>query len=192
MQRGFTLRDYANPVRRHIPIFVGAHGPRSVRIIAELADGWLPGRTPRQLWVERVREFRNLAREAGRDAEAIEIAAPGAAHVTDDPETAYQGARQQTAFYMARMGELHYRNFGTIGLGEVADAVRVAWRDGDSTAGYEALPMDVVHDLTYAGPVEGAIDWMEEQRDAGYTRHSVDVDEQDPKKRADIFGKLAG
>ena len=192
MQRGFTLRDYANPARRHIPIFVGAHGPRSVRIVAELADGWLPGRTPQRLWAERVREFRDQVREAGRDPEAMEVAAPGGVHVTDDPESAYQGARQETAFYMARMGELHYRNFVNIGLGEVADAVRGAWRDGGSAAGYEALPMDVVHDLTYAGPVEGAIEWMEEQRDAGYTRHSVGVDEQDANKRANIFRTLVG
>ena len=192
MQRGFTLRDYANPVRRHIPIFVGAYGPRSMRIITELADGWLPGRVLREQWPQHVSNFKELVREAGRDPESVEIAAPGGTHVTDDPDAAYEGSRQQLAFYIARMGDLHYDDVVRGGMGEMADAVRVAWRDGGSAAGYEAVPLDVVRDLSYAGPVEGAIEWMEEQRDAGYTRHSISVDEQEPKKRADIFRKLAG
>ena len=57
---------------------------------------------------------------------------------------------------------------------------------------YAAVPDDVVHSLGYAGPVEGASDWIEEQRDAGYTLHGVTVEERDPKKRAAIYRQLVG
>jgi len=193
MDRGFTLRDYQpTAIRNHIPIFVGAMGPRSVRLTAELADGWLPGRTPREQWAQQLKDFRALVAGYGRDPESVEVEAPGSARVTSNPEAAYDAARRQTAFYMAKMGDLHYGNFKDIGLGEVADAVRVAWRDGGSAAAYAAVPDDVIQSLGYAGPVEGCIEWMEAQRDAGYSLHSVGIDEQDPKKRAEIYRKLVG
>jgi F420-dependent oxidoreductase-like protein len=193
LDRGFTLRDYQpTAVRNHIPIFVGAMGPRSIRLTAELADGWLPGRTPRDQWSEQVKHFRSLVAAAGRDPESVEVEAPGGARVTDDAAAAHDGTRRQTAFYMARMGDLHYAQFKDIGLGEVADAVRVAWRDGGSAAAYAAVPDDVVESLGYAGPVEGCVEWMEAQRDAGYSLHSVSVDERDPRKRAAIYKQLVG
>ena len=48
------------------------------------------------------------------------------------------------------------------------------------------------NELGYCGPVEGCIEWMEAQKEAGYSMHGVSVDEQDPKKRADIFRQLVG
>ena len=192
LDRGFVLRDYENPVRRHIPIFVGAMGPRSIKLTAELADGWLPGRTPRNQWAEQVRSFRALVSAAGRDPASVEIEAPGSAQVTSDPAKAYDGVRQQMAFYMARMGDLHYKNFQDIGLGEVADEVRRAWRESGSKAAYAAVPDDVVHELAYAGPVEGVIDWIEAQREAGYSTSRVSVDERDLAKRRAIYRQLVG
>ncbi len=192
LERGFTLRHLDELPRRHIPIFIGAFSEKSVRQTAEIADGWLPGHTTRDKWKEEVATFHQYAREAGRDPSTIEIKASGGVTITDNPEKAYEGVRMQNAFYMARMGDLHYNAYRAFGLGEVADEVRRAWREQGSEAAYRAVPDDVVQSLGYAGPVEGAIDWMEEQRDAGYTLHGVSVDERDPKKRAAIYRQLVG
>ena len=192
LERGFTLRDYENPVRRHIPIFIGAMGPLSIKQTAEIADGWLPGRTPREQWADQVKMFHGFVREAGRDPADVEIDAPGGVRVTSDPEAGYRAIRRQTAFYMARMGDLHYKQFQSIGLGEEADAVRMAWRDGGSEAAFKALPDETIQQLGYCGPVEGCIEWMEAQKEAGYSMHGASVDEQDPRKRADIFRQLVG
>src|SRR5438034_9011638 len=40
LQRGFTLR-FA-PVRPHIPLYLATLNAKSVKLTAELADGWLP------------------------------------------------------------------------------------------------------------------------------------------------------
>ena len=93
---------------------------------------------------------------------------------------------------LLRSINLHYNAYRSFGLGEVADEVRRAWRENGSAAAYAAVPDDVVHSLGYAGPVEGAIDWMEEQRDASYTLHGVTVEERAPKKRAAIYKQLVG
>ena len=39
---GKPLRLLARPVQERIPIYLGAIGPRAVRQVGELADGWLP------------------------------------------------------------------------------------------------------------------------------------------------------
>ena len=192
LERGFTLRHLDELPRKHIPIFIGAFSEKSVQQTAAIADGWLPGHTTRSQWRDEVATFKQYVRDAGRDPESIEIKASGGIEVTDDPAAAYDRIRQQNAFYMARMGDLHYNAYRAFGLGEVADEVRRAWRDHGSEAAYAAVPDEVVESLGYAGPVEGAIEWMEEQRDAGYTLHGVTVAERDPKKRADIYRKLVG
>jgi alkanesulfonate monooxygenase SsuD/methylene tetrahydromethanopterin reductase-like flavin-dependent oxidoreductase (luciferase family) len=138
-----------------------------------------------------VGDFRTQVASFGRDPDSVEITA-GGAHVTEDVAKVYDGVRQQMAFYMAKMGELHYQNFHRIGLGEVADEVRRRWREEGSAAAYAAVTDDVVQQRAYAGPVEGAVDWIEEQKEAGYTQSSVSIAERDPKKRAEIYRKLVG
>lgn len=192
LERGFTLRHLDELPRKHIPIFIGAFSEKSVRQTAAIADGWLPGHTTRDQWRHEVETFHEYVRDAGRDPSTIEIKASAGVHVTDEPERAYDGIRMTNAFYMARMGELHYNAYRSFGLGEVADEVRRAWREEGSEAAYRAVPDEVVQSLGYAGPAEGAIEWMEEQRDAGYTLHGVTVDERDPKKRAAIYRQLVG
>lgn len=191
LERGFSLRHLGDLPRRHIPIFLGSQGPVSVKLAAELADGWLAPAAGKGGWKSQVADFRAQVASFGRDPDAVTITA-GGAHVTTEPEKVYDGVRQQTAFYMAKMGELHYQNFHRIGLGEVADEVRRLWRDSGSAAAYAAVTDDVVKTRAYAGPVEGAIDWIEEQKEAGYTQHSVSIAERDPKKRGAIYRQLVG
>ena len=191
LDRGFSLRHLGDLPRRHIPIFLGSQGPVSVKLAAELADGWLAPAAGKGGWKQQVGDFYAQVAAFGRDPSTVEITA-GGAHVTEDVDKVYDGVRQQTAFNMAKMGELHYKNFHRIGLGEVADEVRRLWREQGSAAAYAAVTDDVVQQRAYAGPVEGAIDWIEEQKEAGYTQSSVSIAERDPKKRAEIYRKLVG
>ena len=39
---GKALKPITHPLRREIPIFLGAEGPKNVTQTAEIADGWLP------------------------------------------------------------------------------------------------------------------------------------------------------
>jgi F420-dependent oxidoreductase-like protein len=191
MERGFTLRDINLP-RKHIPIYIASITPKSVLQTAQTADGWMPIFTPREQWAEQVGPFREAVEATGRNFDEVTIRSSSSVTVTDDPESAKQGVASGAAFYIARMGDFYYEHFVRMGYADEANAVRAAWRDGGAAAGVAAVPDELVEGLGVAGSVEECIEWMEAAEDAGYKLHGVNVREQDPKKRADIFRQLVG
>ena len=42
MGLGKPLKSITHPLRREIPIYLGAEGPKNVAMTAEIADGWIP------------------------------------------------------------------------------------------------------------------------------------------------------
>ena len=73
------LWSWPKPVQRpHPPVLLGGHGPRALRRVVEYCDGWLPiGVRAGDLAAE-IAELRRLARERGRDPDAIEVTVYGA------------------------------------------------------------------------------------------------------------------
>ncbi len=189
--RGFTLRD-VKLVRDHIPIYIASLTPKSVQQTAEVADGWFPIYVPRHQWQDQVDAFQEHVRAGGRDPEEVTIRSASTVSVTDDPERTYQGIASTTAFYIARMGDFYYDHFVRMGYADEANAVRAAWRDGGADAGAEAIPEDLRHDLGVGGSVEECAEWLDAAEEAGYRLHGVNVQEQDPKKRAEIYRSLVG
>jgi len=55
----------------HPPIWLGANSPRTLRLAAEMADGWLPMVTAPQLFKEDIMHIRERAEKAGRRASDI-------------------------------------------------------------------------------------------------------------------------
>ena len=39
---GKPLKPIVHPLRSHIPIYMGAEGPKNIALATEIADGWLP------------------------------------------------------------------------------------------------------------------------------------------------------
>jgi F420-dependent oxidoreductase-like protein len=191
MERGFTLRGMNLP-RKHIPIHIASITPKSQQQTAEIADGWFPIFAPREQWDTQVKPFQDAVKAAGRNIEDVPINSAAAVRVTDDVEGGYRSRASGAAFYIARMGDFYYEHFVRMGYADEANAVRLAWREGGADAAIEVLPKELVEQLGVAGSVDECIEWMEAAEDAGYATHSVSVDEQDPKKRAEIFRKLVG
>jgi probable F420-dependent oxidoreductase len=73
------LWSWPKPVQRpHPPIVLGGHGPRALRRVVDYCDGWLPiGVRAGDLAAE-IAELRRLAREKGRDPDAIDVSVYGA------------------------------------------------------------------------------------------------------------------
>src|SRR5918996_2967348 len=71
LQRGFTLRF--TPVRSHIPIYLATLNPKSVKLTAELADGWLPIMIPLQKLKSEIQAMRQMSIAAGRPASAVSV-----------------------------------------------------------------------------------------------------------------------
>jgi alkanesulfonate monooxygenase SsuD/methylene tetrahydromethanopterin reductase-like flavin-dependent oxidoreductase (luciferase family) len=81
---------HPGPAPAHpIGIWIGAYGPRMVRLVGRLADGWIPSipRLPLDDVPPRMRAIDDAARAAGRDPSAIRRIANVNGVVTDGAAT---------------------------------------------------------------------------------------------------------
>ncbi len=173
LERGFTLRF--QPYRDHIPVYVASFRPRAVRLVAEIADGWMPTMVPIGRLKGEVDRFLEHARRAGRDPSAVTVRASGGVTVTRQPEKARAAAKASTAFYVARMGDYYYQQLCDMGFADEVNEVRRAWREGGSQAGYAAVPDELSNALGVYGSVEECRERLQEQEAAGVTLHTVSV-----------------
>ena len=74
----FTVRDARiDPLPEHpIPIWLGAYGPRALKLTGQVADGWLPsfGRINLAQAIQMREVVRQAAKDVGRDPDAITCA----------------------------------------------------------------------------------------------------------------------
>lgn len=76
----------AKPVQKpHPPIYLAAYSPGGLKRIATMADGWTPVGIPidgmKQMW----EGIRGMAKEAGRNPEALELVVRANLTITDSP-----------------------------------------------------------------------------------------------------------
>src|SRR5208282_725913 len=173
LSRGFTLRF--ETVRKHIPVWIASLNPKSVEFTARQADGWLPVMIPLGGLRKAIGEFRAIAKEAGRDPGAVEVKSPGNVTVTNNPERARAGHAANVAFYAARMGTFYSEQLTRYGFGGDVAKVKEAWDAGGAKAGTGAVPEKLLTELGYIGGIEGAIERLKAQDEAGVNLHPVDV-----------------
>ena len=115
-------------LRRPVPIWIAALGPRAVALAGSVADGVLLNWcTPERVADARM-QIAEAAEAAGRDPRAITIAAYVRAAVAgsaDEGRRALADAAAEYASYSA-----YRRQFETMGLGEAAAAAATARTDG--------------------------------------------------------------
>ena len=74
-------KSYPKPAQGTIPIVIGGHSKPAARRSGRLGDGFFPARTSSDELNGLLDEMRRAAKDAGRDADAIEITAGGAMDV---------------------------------------------------------------------------------------------------------------
>jgi alkanesulfonate monooxygenase SsuD/methylene tetrahydromethanopterin reductase-like flavin-dependent oxidoreductase (luciferase family) len=109
-----------------LPIWLAAMGDRTLRVAAELGDGWFPAMVARDRlagWVSRLDRPRDAA---GRRAQPLTVAAGPLTVVDDDPRTADGVAASCTAWYLSAMGDAYARFVSEQGYGAEVRAIRAA------------------------------------------------------------------
>jgi alkanesulfonate monooxygenase SsuD/methylene tetrahydromethanopterin reductase-like flavin-dependent oxidoreductase (luciferase family) len=187
MERGFTLRF--RPVREHIPIYIASFRPKAIKVVAEIADGWLPTMIPIQQAKAQVDQFLGYVKDAGRDPAQLTIRFGGVT-VAKDRERALQGSKAGTAFYIARMGDYYFQQLCDMGFADEANAVRKAWKEGGSGAGMAAVTDELSNSLGFVGSVEECRDRLAEEEAAGINLHSVGVAGYEPIEEGKIYEQL--
>jgi alkanesulfonate monooxygenase SsuD/methylene tetrahydromethanopterin reductase-like flavin-dependent oxidoreductase (luciferase family) len=172
--RGFTLRF--TPVRPNIPIYLASFRPAGMRLVAELADGWLPLMIPIERLAEQVGEMRSMVAKAGRDPSSVVAKSPGLVIVTPDVAAARLAQKRNLAYYVARMGVYYHTHLTAMGRGAEVDAIRRAWDEGSSSAGAAAVSDDLSEAFaTIVTPdqLDDAVARLDQQVAAGVDVHQV-------------------
>ncbi|MGO9455281.1 MAG: LLM class flavin-dependent oxidoreductase [Candidatus Binataceae bacterium] len=188
LSRGFTLRF--ETVRKHIPVWIASLNPKSVEFTARQADGWLPVMIPLGGLTKAIGEFRAIAKEAGRDPGAVEVKSPGHVTVTNNPERALAGHAGTVAFYAARMGTFYSEQLTRYGFGDDVAKVKEAWNTGGAKAGTDAVSKKLLSELGYIGGIDGAIERLKAQDEAGVNLHPVEIDATSPAEFEKIVARL--
>jgi alkanesulfonate monooxygenase SsuD/methylene tetrahydromethanopterin reductase-like flavin-dependent oxidoreductase (luciferase family) len=189
MSRGFTLRF--DTVRPHIPVYIAALNPASVRQTARIADGWLPIWTPLEKMPEVVKEFREAAAKAGRNPDDLVVRSPGGITITKNVERAKAGVAGGLAFYVSRMGVFYYEHIARLGYADEAAAIKRAWDEGGSGAGGAAVAESLQQGVGFVtDSIEAARERIAEQEAAGINLHQIHVDAETPQARARVYEQL--
>ena len=155
---GKPLRAMVQPLRTNLPILLAAMGPKNLRLVGELADGWLPHLYAPSREHILTDELDHGAAAAGRDPSAVEIVASVPVALDADITAARDEVRPWLALYIGGMGP-RGRNFYAdlirrYGWEEVADTVQDLYLDGRRAEARAAIPDDLIDELALVGPAE--------------------------------------
>jgi F420-dependent oxidoreductase-like protein len=101
---GKALKLLTRPVQDRLPIYLGAIGPRAVRQVGAIADGWLPFLLDPSDPETLLGPLRAGAESAGRSLADLDIAPVVPLAVDEDLDAARDAVRPWLAFYLGAMG----------------------------------------------------------------------------------------
>ncbi len=156
---GKPLRSILH-MNESLPIWMGSGSPATVKLTADLCDGWLPMHfTPGRMeyyrdWVE---EGFRRARAAGRDKgwHNFEIQASTTVKITDDVGAALAAAKPSIALYVGGMGHkdvnFHNQQMVAMGYGSEAEKIQELFLAGRKDEATAAVPDDYVDQRVLVG-----------------------------------------
>jgi alkanesulfonate monooxygenase SsuD/methylene tetrahydromethanopterin reductase-like flavin-dependent oxidoreductase (luciferase family) len=142
------------PLDRDVPVYHAALGPANRRVVARLADGWLPHMVPFSELESAFEYIAETAREADRDPAEITVAPYVPAVVHEDAEQATAELRQHIAYYVGS-GD-GYRRAVAETYPDRAERIADAWQAGDRREATELVTEEMAADLGIAGTPEQA------------------------------------
>ncbi len=149
MGLGKPLKSITHPLRREIPIFIGAEGPKNVAQTAEIADGWIP------LYYSPWRQEVYADQLAGAK-EGFEVPAMANITVTDDIEAGLAPVKMMLAFYIGGMGakgkNFHTDLLARMGYEDQAYAIQDLFFEGRRDEAIALVPDDFADEISLVGP----------------------------------------
>jgi F420-dependent oxidoreductase-like protein len=189
---GKALKSSLHPLRRDIPIYLAAEGPRNIAMAAELCDGWLAlFYSPHHDEYYREALGEGFARpDARRAAEDFDVAATVPLIVTDDIEGAADALRPMYALYFGGMGarQTNFHANVPIRMGYEAEVAKIQelYLSGHKKEAAAAVPTRLVEQLTLIGPPDKIRHDLEAWRDSIVTTLLIGGDAATLRTAAEI------
>jgi len=111
------------PAAPELPIWLAAMGDRTVRVAAELADGWFPVFVARDQVADRARTLRKDREAAALRTGPLTVVAGPMTVATDDPAEARRISASCVAWYLSAMGDVYARFVSAQGYGGAVQAI---------------------------------------------------------------------
>lgn len=184
---------------RQLPVYLATMGPINIRNTAELADGWLP------IWFSpsRMDLFRPSLEEGfrragnGKSYKDFDISAGCTVAVGDDVKALLALQKPNLALYMGGMGakEKNFHNEMAVkyGYADAAARIQELYLSGRKQEATEAVPDELVDEMSLVGPVERIKSRFKAWEDAGVTTMMVQARQPEALQlMADITGASKG
>ena len=155
---GKALKSTIHPLRRDIPIFLGAEGPKNVALAAEICDGWMAFLySPQHDDMYRSFLAEGFARPgARRSFDDFEVLASTVLVPGDDVEACADFVRPIIALYVGGMGakgaNFHRAVFDRMGYEAECDKIQDLFLSGDKAAATAAVTVGMCEKIALIGP----------------------------------------
>ncbi len=150
-QLGKPLKSIVHPLRKEIPIFMGAEGPKNVALAAEIADGWLP------LYYSPFRQD-VYAPSLSNAKPDFEITQGIVVNITDDVAAGLMPIKHMLALYVGGMGakdrNFHKELVSRMGFEAEAQVIQDLYLAGRKDEAAQAVPDALADEISLVGPVE--------------------------------------
>lgn len=167
----FHIEDFDlwfEPLRREVPIYLGAVNPKMLEVCGEIAQGAILTRsTPSQVRAA-VGHIANGALRAGRRPEEVEVALLLPCSVSDSRDAARDRIRGRLAMYAARFPR-YRRLMSEAGFAEELKLVRSSWLVGDHERAKGLVPDALIDATSLTGTPEECREAVHAFRQAGVT-----------------------
>ena len=163
---GKPLKLITQPLRKEIPIYIGAEGPKNVELATQIADGWLP------LFMSPYRAdlYSDIV---PRLRPGFEVACPVTVVVNDDLEQAMLPVKYAMAFYIGGMGarsrNFHAELVARMGFGDAAKKIQDHFLAGRREQAVDAVPDQLVDEIALVGSPERIRDRLAAWKDSFVT-----------------------
>ncbi len=194
LQRGFKL--LFNPVRNHIPILIAGISPKSMEIVGQVADGWMPIYWPKSKFKDGLASIAKSSAAAGRPEGAVECIASLTTVIEPDPVKAKRLAAGPVAWYVTNMGDFYHQMLTRNGFGPEVAAMRKAGEE------HRPMPFQTNDEIMAAmgdrmldetaiyGDLETVSAGIEERRQLGVDLPVIGMPSGDPSHVERVLGTL--
>ena len=166
MGLGKPLKSITHPLRKEIPIYLGAEGPKNIALATEIADGWLP------LFYNPYDES-VYAQSLVNARPDFEIAQMVTVNITDDIDAGLLAVKYFLSFYVGGMGakstNFHKDLFVRMGYAEEAEKIQQFFFEDKRDEAARVIPDDLADSLALIGPKDRIRDRLQAWRDSRVT-----------------------
>jgi F420-dependent oxidoreductase-like protein len=164
---GKPLKLINKPLRTHIPIYLGAEGPKNVQMATEIADGWLP------LFYSPYRSPAIYAEPLKDRKPGFEIACPVTVVLNDNLAEALLPVKYMLGFYIGGMGarlrNFHAELLSRMGYAEAVEKVQDLFFAGKRDEAAAAVPDELADELALVGSPERIRDRLQAWKESPVT-----------------------